>query len=54
MTSVFSWKVTATALEEENEPNRVLLITVAFCDCVLYRTVKLLVGNEILEPGEKE
>ena len=50
----FSWKTTAVAVREENEPERELLATVAFCDCELYRMVKLFACTETLSPGEKE
>ncbi len=38
---------------EENEPNRVSLATVAFCD-ELYRTLKLVVGKKMLSFATKE
>ena len=50
---MFSRNVTAVTFGEENEPNRVSLTTVAFCD-ELYRTLKLVVGKEALSFGTKE
>ncbi len=54
LTSVLSWNTTATVVVEENEPERMSLATVVFCDCGLDRIVKLFVSIEMLSPMEKE